>query len=478
MRLHRSKKKFQQNPFQIPTKPQLGAGAIEYALTLGVLVLLIVGISSKMQPDLDGFFNKTVDCISSFSESGDGCGINTNSTSNDSSNTKSPGSDSNNTSSNNTGNRNTTLDGNSFSSSDNSSNNSSDFNSTANSKPTFRNPIPESSRTSNTNTKSIPTNSNSSNNGSGGSSTGSGGSAGSGGSNSGLVGLSGFNSTNNSNTVTSDEDCDTNTSRTSETQSNCSGSDPQENINENLANNNTRNSRANENSSDSNDSDSNATNTSDSKEREETTRDDRRQDREIESDRRWRREEGANGDTGHLANDWAGRSILSRYLTGGGDWHIDNDPDWSEYMQANSILTNDLRNRAIEDSQSLFQSNDSSAWIDENYHTNIENGEGVVGYQYLHGTNGGFDREGALEIQRHSDGSATVTLEMEYTWNDVIDPNPQYNTDNWKNFIAEGITLGRADPYEISITWTETTVVELDPQGNPTSISNLSNDSD
>lgn len=63
-------------------------------------------------------------------------------------------------------------------------------------------------------------------------------------------------------------------------------------------------------------------------------------------------------------------------------------------------------------------------------------------------------------------------MDMTYTWNDVIDPNPQYATDNWKSTVAEIITLGQAEAYEIHISWTERTVVHLDSNGNPTSIQN------
>ena len=59
-----------------------------------------------------------------------------------------------------------------------------------------------------------------------------------------------------------------------------------------------------------------------------------------------------------------------------------------------------------------------------------------------------------------------MTLNMEYRWNDVIDPNPQYSTDRWKSGIAEIVTLGQADPYNIHISWSETTVIELGNSGN------------
>lgn len=203
---------------------------------------------------------------------------------------------------------------------------------------------------------------------------------------------------------------------------------------------------------------------------------DRRDDRNIESDRRWRREEGGDRGGGHFSNDWAGRSILSRYLTGGDDWVIINDPEWTNYMQSNEILTNDLKDRALNTAISVFDNHQNACiLINESYDMEIENGEGVVGYQYLHGTNadvGGFERQGNASIEQNSDGTYTVTMDMSYTWNDTIDPNPQYGTDTFKSTIAEIVTFGQADPYNIHIIWNETTVVDLDADGNIIGIRN------
>ncbi|MEQ9023059.1 MAG: hypothetical protein RLN82_09920, partial [Pseudomonadales bacterium] len=77
-------------------------------------------------------------------------------------------------------------------------------------------------------------------------------------------------------------------------------------------------------------------------------RTERRTEREVESDRRRRRPEGGTGGGGHLESDWAGRSILYRYLTGGGDWHINNDPNWSSYMKANESLQQILQAKVLE----------------------------------------------------------------------------------------------------------------------------------
>ena len=48
----------------------------------------------------------------------------------------------------------------------------------------------------------------------------------------------------------------------------------------------------------------------------------------------------------------------------------------------------------------------------------------------------------------------------------MIDPNPQYSTDNWKSTIAEIVTFGQADPYDIHIGWEGSSKVIVDAQGN------------
>ncbi len=198
-------------------------------------------------------------------------------------------------------------------------------------------------------------------------------------------------------------------------------------------------------------------------------RTDRRVDERIENDRRLGRPPGGRSSgNNHFDSDWAGRSILDRYLTGGGDWHIRNDPRWTEYMQANRILAANLEQRNWATAEQLWKSGQSQMQINESFAMEIENGEGIVGYQYLHGTNanvGGFQRQGTAKITPDGSGGYVVTMDMTYTWNDIIDPNPNYSTDNWKSTIAEVITLGRAEPYVISISWTETTQVRLDGNG-------------
>jgi hypothetical protein len=204
---------------------------------------------------------------------------------------------------------------------------------------------------------------------------------------------------------------------------------------------------------------------------------DERSGRRISRDDREGREPGGGGRSrgrgGDLDNDWAGRAILEHYLRGGGDWVIENDPNWTEYMSANDYLRRNLMEPVQVQAQSaldqFLRNGTSDGSFDQRFHMEIENGEGIVGYQYLHGTNtdtGDFQFRGDTAVRPLPDGKYEVTLNSEYTWNDRIDPNGIYATDRIKSGIAEVLTLGRADPYDIHITWPGQTKIIMDVNGN------------
>lgn len=82
----------------------------------------------------------------------------------------------------------------------------------------------------------------------------------------------------------------------------------------------------------------------------------------------------------------------------------------------------------------------------------IENGEGIIGYQYLHGTNasaGGFKIKGTAT--KDTDGK--VVANLFFQWNDVIDPNFEYNTDTIKADIAKKIPGAKPTDYIIRVGW-------------------------
>ena len=204
---------------------------------------------------------------------------------------------------------------------------------------------------------------------------------------------------------------------------------------------------------------------------------DARRGRRIQSDDVFGREEGGDRGGDNFSTDWAGRAILERYLTGGDDWSIVDDPAWSKYMMDNQLL----REQLLDPTQSVAQealhrylaTGQKTGTFDQRLHAEIENGEGIVGYQYLHGTDSGvgdFKFDGSTGVQALPDGTYEVTIDSGYQWNDKIDPNPEYETDRTKSRWAEILTFGRADPYDLHITWHARTTVKMDAAGNVISI--------
>ena len=90
--------------------------------------------------------------------------------------------------------------------------------------------------------------------------------------------------------------------------------------------------------------------------------------------------------------------------------------------------------------------------IDVVTNAEIENGESIIGYQYLHGTNadvGGFHVIGTIT----KDTSGYVYYDLTCTWNDMIDPNYKYQSDKKKATVAKLIPFANPTDYFISITW-------------------------
>ena len=173
------------------------------------------------------------------------------------------------------------------------------------------------------------------------------------------------------------------------------------------------------------------------------------------------------------SNDWAGRAILQRYLAGDFDpWQIEDDPRWSQYMMDNMALTGRMwaRNQdlAIEAWQLSQNGGPGIHRFDDSFSARMENGEAIVGWQYLHGTDegvGGFKHHGLTEVIPRSDGTFEVRINSRYEWNDVIDPNAAYDTDRLKDDIAVLLSLGERRAYNIHIRWFGTQTVFVDANG-------------
>ncbi|GCD99317.1 WXG100 family type VII secretion target [Embleya hyalina] len=196
------------------------------------------------------------------------------------------------------------------------------------------------------------------------------------------------------------------------------------------------------------------------------------------------RDGGRSGSKGfNFNNDWAGREILARYLRGGGDWTIRDDPDWNDYMNSNHKLntvleaggrdeTNDttLPPYFLRIAEGAVDRRSTYSTFDVTGHMAVENGEGFVGYQYLHGTNknvGDFNARGNAVVSVLPNGDKEVRIQADLTWNDTIDPNKKYESDSWKSKVAEVVTLGRAESYDLHVTWPRDAVVVFPADGSP-----------
>lgn len=88
-----------------------------------------------------------------------------------------------------------------------------------------------------------------------------------------------------------------------------------------------------------------------------------------------------------INSDSQGRQILYWYLYGGGkERNIQNDYGWTLYMQKNELLTEQIKGELSCEFSQL--KNGQSKTLNKTLKEfAIENGEDIVGYQYLHGVN-------------------------------------------------------------------------------------------
>ena len=82
----------------------------------------------------------------------------------------------------------------------------------------------------------------------------------------------------------------------------------------------------------------------------------------------------------------------------------------------------------------------------------------ATGFNFLHGTNstvGDFQMSGSavVHLNYQERGEDHIEMDVNYQWNDVMDPNHKYTSDTIKSAYAEMSTLGRATPYKLSIRW-------------------------
>jgi hypothetical protein len=155
----------------------------------------------------------------------------------------------------------------------------------------------------------------------------------------------------------------------------------------------------------------------------------------------------------HFKADKFGLEILHHYLGGfGSEKKIPvTDEKWGEYMRDNFLLNAQI-NRALHEEVKKFDATESSYAFSFSQHMEIDNGEGIVGYHYLHGSKedvGDVEVHGVMK--RLEDGSISVFYTAQ--WNDIMDPNHQYSTDSVKAKIGKVMSFGLSHDYTLRIQW-------------------------
>lgn len=159
-------------------------------------------------------------------------------------------------------------------------------------------------------------------------------------------------------------------------------------------------------------------------------------------------------------SDEQAKELVDIYVYGDGeDVVYENDPSWSEYMMENETLTDKTALILAPIGERL----DVNESIDIDMTTfMVIDGDPHSGYMHLFGTN---DESEMYKIQGtvSKDSNGTITYDMTYTFNDVMDPNFNYLMDKLKyNGLKLLKTLGAnitMKDYNIKITWTDTTII-------------------
>ncbi|MCR5593529.1 MAG: hypothetical protein K6F79_07275 [Saccharofermentans sp.] len=184
-----------------------------------------------------------------------------------------------------------------------------------------------------------------------------------------------------------------------------------------------------------------------------------------EDDSRNERENERRSGSGIPLADWtcydeAGGKIARWYLFGmGKERIIIDDPFWTEYMESRSELLHQVQDAVFAEANRM-EVGQVNKVVDITCHMELDNGEGVVGYNFLHGsepTVGDFEISGTITRLENGD----VKYNLTYTWNDIMDPNEIYPTDRFKNSILKQIQLCKFTLaiYVMRVTWSDESVI-------------------
>uniref|UniRef100_UPI0040570159 RHS repeat domain-containing protein n=1 Tax=Acetatifactor sp. TaxID=1872090 RepID=UPI0040570159 len=169
----------------------------------------------------------------------------------------------------------------------------------------------------------------------------------------------------------------------------------------------------------------------------------------------------------HFKNDWAGREILKNYLFGGGKTREYSSLAWGTYMMNSMLCYIKCRHTSypkkklgkyiadfVYSKRYSFKMNKVGKTATREYHLSVAlfNGEGIIGYNYLHGVNTDV---GGLHLKITAKKKLFWTeFTVKCTWNDKMDP-ADYGTDDKKAKLAKKIPFANPTDYIIRIKWTQ-----------------------
>ena len=164
---------------------------------------------------------------------------------------------------------------------------------------------------------------------------------------------------------------------------------------------------------------------------------------------------------GSFVHDWLGILFLGWYLFGNGIKRKLSSKVVGDYMRNAPV-----ENHGSSEPMTLSQYTHSllkpyAAGMEEGEtrtvelveRVSLENGEGIVGYNYLHGVN--MDAGGYVVSATITYSCGYINSDVTCTWNDIMDPNYQYESDQLKDEIAHLIPFANPTDYVVSITWND-----------------------
>ncbi len=145
--------------------------------------------------------------------------------------------------------------------------------------------------------------------------------------------------------------------------------------------------------------------------------------------------------------DEEGHQIFHRWAAGLGNWE---DAPFGEYLMKSNPLKGILQEKVIDLFKNYDGQVDEKRHYDETFHVELPDNGYRTGYELLHGTNasvGDFKMKGNLVKK----GAMCFDGIFQYTWNDVIDPNPQYKMDMFLYYCSKIFFAGKPKNYTIRI---------------------------